>query len=253
MLDAPAGTRKIYSFPEYKSDVFKTCVSQPGVAACVTSFAGYSGLPTQDPASRARLGTLIDKAVNDVASLTADDIAELAVFMGRALLHTRQASNELRGVDLTLNKSLFGDTPESPAGSSASDPPVVFNTCLDAGSPKTKDEGFFAYATMVHEAGHALGLSNFSYAALFEGTVASSLPERLRDLLNFDEDQQPYEVAHPTIPDSAMNYDQNEKIRHPGVGTSFSEPDCSPHPFDLMAIFALYQSVAPPLNTAEPQ
>ena len=24
---------------------------------------------------------------------------------------------------------------------------------------------------------------------------------------------------------------------------SFGEPDCSPHPFDIMAIFALYQTI----------
>ena len=33
---------------------------------------------------------------------------------------------------------------------------------------------------------------------------------------------------HPTVAGSAMN--------------QLSEPDCSPHPFDIMAIYALYQT-----------
>jgi len=34
-----------------------------------------------------------------------------------------------------------------------------------------------------------------------------------------------------------MNYD--EKVLDPGD----NEPDCSPHPFDILAIWALYQTV----------
>ena len=30
---------------------------------------------------------------------------------------------------------------------------------------------------------------------------------------------------------------------NPDKESEFSEPDCSPHPFDLMAIYALYQTV----------
>ena len=41
-----------------------------------------------------------------------------------------------------------------------------------------------------------------------------------------------------------MNYNHRVHGYHPGVAsTSFSEPDCSPHPFDVMAIYALYQRV----------
>ena len=56
--------------------------------------------------------------------------------------------------------------------------------------------------------------------------------------------EQPHEAAHPTIPDSVMNYDDPDKIRHPSISDDFDEPDCSPHPFDLLAIYALYQSGA---------
>ena len=50
-------------------------------------------------------------------------------------------------------------------------------------------------------------------------------------------------AGQPTIPDAVMNYDNLEDIRHP-VGSDFFEPDCSPHPFDVMAIFSLYQRPA---------
>ena len=75
----------------------------------------------------------------------------------------------------------------------------------------------------VHEAGHALGLSNVDYPII--------------------SDQQSYE-APPTIPDAVMNYDSRKHIRFP-VGSGFSEPDCSPHPYDILALYALYQSADP--------
>ncbi len=53
-----------------------------------------------------------------------------------------------------------------------------------------------------------------------------------------------YSKQHPTIADSAVNYDNmvipdNSKS---GFKSDFTEPDCSPHPFDVMAVFALYQT-----------
>ncbi len=41
-------------------------------------------------------------------------------------------------------------------------------------------------------------------------------------------------LDHPEIPDFIMN--------HNGI-VGVNEPDCSPHPFDIMAIYALYQTV----------
>ena len=67
---------------------------------------------------------------------------------------------------------------------------------------------------MTHEAGHTLGLSGLSPFEVFT--------ERGR-----------YVMAHPTIPDSVMNY----------VNFTRTEPDCSPYPFDVMAIYALYQNI----------
>ena len=57
---------------------------------------------------------------------------------------------------------------------------------------------------------------------------------------------QPDDAAHPTIPDAAMNYDSRAKSAFPGWGIlnpGHEEPDCSPHPFDVMAIFTLYGRV----------
>ena len=72
---------------------------------------------------------------------------------------------------------------------------------------------------MAHEVGHALGLSGLSP---FPFEVVT---ERGR-----------YVMAHPTIPDSVMNYDAR-------VRRDLAEPDCSPYPFDVMIIYALYQTV----------
>ena len=65
----------------------------------------------------------------------------------------------------------------------------------------------YAFRTALHESGHALGLTGYS---------------RVKIALLQD-----YVMSHPTIYDSVMNY----KI----------ERDCSPHPFDIMAIYGLYQ------------
>ena len=42
-----------------------------------------------------------------------------------------------------------------------------------------------------------------------------------------------------------MNYDSRTppRIRLAEAGTDFFEPDCSPHPFDILAMFSLYQRV----------
>ena len=70
------------------------------------------------------------------------------------------------------------------------------------------------HETMVHEVGHELGLFGFSWS----GSLTSGGLE---------------EMSHPTISDSVMNYWEY----------GITEPDCSPHPFDIMAFYALYQTV----------
>ena len=54
--------------------------------------------------------------------------------------------------------------------------------------------------------------------------------------------KQPDTASHPTIPTSVMNYDEDASDRFPGwPNAGYEEPDCYPHPFDLMAIRALYE------------
>ena len=43
-------------------------------------------------------------------------------------------------------------------------------------------------------------------------------------------------MSHPTISDSVMKYDDQARTE--------TEPDCSPHPFDIMAMNALYQTLS---------
>ena len=82
---------------------------------------------------------------------------------------------------------------------------------------------------MVHEAGHALGMSG--YSEFFEVFTA----------------QGRYNMAHPNIPDIVMNYDheviENFTDNDFAKGQDRWEADCSPHPFDILAIYALYQTV----------
>ena len=80
----------------------------------------------------------------------------------------------------------------------ASEGEIPFNTCLTTAGQ---------YVALVHEAGHALGIS---YGP---------------DIVYPNEQDR----FHPKIRDALMSY-------HP-------TPDCSPHPFDIMAIYALYQTV----------
>ncbi len=80
-----------------------------------------------------------------------------------------------------------------------------------------------AYIIALHEAGHALGTSGHSYPDVLGGI----------DFLGGDDQ---YHRAHPSIPDSAMNYDSK-------ILAIVDEPDCFPHPFDILAIYALYQTV----------
>ena len=92
---------------------------------------------------------------------------------------------------------------------------VRFNTCIGNGD-------YTNYELMVHEAGHALGLSN---------------------RLSWSNDWELYARDHSTIQDSVMNYDDDVIDNQMTDGTIRYEKDCSPHPFDILGIYALYQGV----------
>ena len=92
-----------------------------------------------------------------------------------------------------------------------------FNTCL------RRRIGHFVYSLMLHEAGHALGFSGYSLPDLPTGG---------------------YEMAHAIAADTVMNYDYEAPQNHDPMGNRVrAEPDCAPHPLDLLAIHALYQTV----------
>lgn len=82
-----------------------------------------------------------------------------------------------------------------------------FNKCLN-----DSDNIYSAFQTMLHEIGHVLGIGGAT-------------------------DGDKYTNGHPLITDSVVNYDW--KVL---PGSPNGEPDCAPHPFDIMAIFALYQT-----------
>ena len=88
----------------------------------------------------------------------------------------------------------------------------------------TRSSSYGNFRTMMHEAGHALGLSGF--------TLFAFAPNK--------DDEEIYRMAHPIIPDSIMNYDGRVPV------FTLNEPDCSPHPFDIMALNTLYQGVTAP-------
>ena len=54
---------------------------------------------------------------------------------------------------------------------------------------------------------------------------------------------QSYDVAQPTISNSALSYDRKVSDYYPNSEPDFSKPYCSPHPFDVLAIYVLYQNV----------
>ena len=172
-----------------------------------------------------------------------------ACVISKAYGQSAEASTELsndtssnNGVDILFAKSRFiydVDDEEKTLNHKIRIPDTIsFNQCLkrnDDGShindsiyEYTDDDGntirtvnYFPYVTALHEVGHALGTS---------GAAAVDLVQ-----LIWDEDAQT-KRAHPSIPDAVMNYDSL-------ISEVLDEPDCSPHPFDIMAIYALYQTV----------
>ena len=220
MLDPGLTPSTALLLPEVKSDIFKICILKAD--ACTTSYKGYAPLVTTDAATRASRARLISDHLDGNLSL-----AELS---GRFLLllsSQRQPGNELQSVDITFSRSGFneyfmGAMNRKEAAIPGrdrrpSDDDIRLNRCFDRvrGVYVQDDSGFKPYRTAVHEMGHALGLSNI-------------------DLFPLDNLQtQPYSAAHPSIPDSVMNYDS--RVNSP-------EPDCAPYPFDVMAVTALYQT-----------
>ena len=197
---------------EISSDIFKLCIL--AAPACVTSRTDYN-----DP--------------------------------------NRGPSNYLSGVDITFNRSKFEDDDPTVGKRGYWYPriPVVsFNTCLPDIYPDedNPDTGYSAYRIVLHEAGHALGLSNVTDQWRYQLEAVASLVK----LNPFKNDI--YHASHSSTPDSVMNYDKEIFANYDPLGDDPNtqniderwqrlgrEPDCSPHPIDILAIYALYQVPVP--------
>ena len=142
----------------------------------------------------------------------------------------RVASNELDGVDISFNlRKLQARMPPS-----IPDYPteIHFNKCAESSGYAQRPVGrgwdYYLFETAVHEAGHAFGLSNVTDLWKYVGN-SIPWPEWFDPFA-----QETYVASHRTVTDSAMNYDDK---------TGVAEQNCSPHPFDVLAISALYQGV----------
>ena len=152
------------------------------------------------------------------------------------------AVGSTNGVDVLIKKSAFEDyNMDRPLS-------VRFNQCFD---PRTVEIGgeqrdaYYPYTTMVHEAGHALGASGFSRWNLLrfiDGSITGGISGGTEKV-----EEELYKRAHPSVPDAVMNYDKRvlsvDDDETDDDESSEDEPDCSPHPFDILAIWALYQTV----------
>ena len=134
----------------------------------------------------------------------------------RAATELSITTNSRNAVDVLFNKARVDDFAVHIPDISDGEVVTQFNSCVRNTKPAPAGD-FGAYRIALHEAGHALGASGFSYLSIFS---AGGL----------------YERSHPTIADSVMNYDDE-------VAQIADEPDCSPHPFDILAMYALYQKV----------
>ena len=122
--------------------------------------------------------------------------------------------------DIFLPQSTYGKGPfdipgglDPGGGVTVDRDDVRFNTC-DA-----PDIG--VYQTLVHEAGHVLGIR--------DGRVTTGWDEKILS-------------GHPSIYESVMSY-EDPYVLKPGDDDSVlpNDPDCSPHPLDVLAVYALYQ------------
>ncbi|MCY3602064.1 MAG: fibronectin type III domain-containing protein, partial [Chloroflexi bacterium] len=138
-----------------------------------------------------------------------------------------RGGNQIGSADIFLNWRRLRDRTDDHL-QVASPAVIQFNTCIWPRDSRADQRAVYAFETVVHEAGHALGLSGAS----IQKTAVELALQGLRLEIELD-----YPVSHPTIPSSVVNYNSE-------VGAT-KEPDCYPHPLDVMAIHALYQTGYP--------
>ena len=171
----------------------------------------------------------------------ATDIYKICLLFSHACVTSRagysvdqRATNILPGVDVTFDKSTFTklNTQTNTLQHPPDLPSVDFNACSGSST--------YAYKTALHEAGHALGLSALSIDESDIRSIRNWNPRGWYNLVKYAFTD--YQVSHPTIPTSVMNY--NSRIDDfQSVPPGYRESDCYPHPLDIMAVYALYQTV----------
>ncbi|MDE2817892.1 MAG: fibronectin type III domain-containing protein [Chloroflexota bacterium] len=122
--------------------------------------------------------------------------------------------------DILLQKRGFGIDPVVvPGGDEIVDESDTrFNTCPGW---TISDDRYRAYWVMLHEAGHVLGIRGGEW-------------ER--------EEWAAWTASHPTVSDSVMSYKERNLKAYDSTLILPREPNCSPYPLDILAIYALYQS-----------
>ena len=168
----------------------------------------------------------------------------------------------IQSADVLINwDTMKNYSPDTPGTS------IAFNTCTSTGD-------YYPYSTIMHEAGHALGLSAADIGEIGErifndfrsaihgfigryfhlvpivGDLIVSINSVIENTIG-ELSETVYEASHPSIADSVMNY--WDRIRdsyliandQDSADRAVREPDCWPHPFDIMAINSLYQADYP--------
>ena len=150
----------------------------------------------------------------------------------------RHAGKSIPSADISFKESYLEESYDPPATGTRDDfnrpTSVSFNKCMPDLAGRTM---YDVYRKMLHEIGHTLGLSNAGEPGKYLPWYARPFSDR------YSSDEQRV-ISHPEIPDSVMNYDGEvpENLNSQGAFAR-DEFDCSPHPFDVMAAYALYQNV----------
>ena len=237
VFDLAADT-DIFTFHEFSSDPFKACLLH--AHACVTSFTGYAGTYLTD-SERADIATLVAKADSQNGLSSSERIKILELIIRAERSHQVGPATPLRGVDINFKKAaiaelITGTKALNSAATGLEIPSSTFGQCRTTGpgTPGTDeaDREFGVFTLALHETGHALGISGFNYEELTDVTTKPGDPLQSR------------KSAHPTVPDSVMNYDEDVHTYFKEAGdNTFREHDCAPHPLDILAINALYQNI----------
>ena len=151
--------------------------------------------------------------------------------VSRAYAGSQLASSEIGAADIFLNwrkiKGKNADRNRIPPPRTDVLVPADFRfgECVPPSGAHFSRRDRYVFELVVHEAGHALGLSEADIRASAESIIAEAIADTDVD----------YIVSHPNIAPSVLNYDSK-------VVGARGEPDCFPHPMDVLAIHALYQT-----------